>query len=80
MLVTFLETRRISEDGFTVRRCEQGKTYDLADNAARHAISQGWAVCAEEPEDMQTVTNKIIASLRCNKRGAYLWNPEVLAE
>ncbi|QEL18750.1 hypothetical protein [Limnoglobus roseus] len=50
MFVTFTQTRRVSEDGFTPKRCYTGVTYDLAGNAACHAISNGWAREATETE------------------------------
>ncbi len=43
MELTFLETRQISEDGHNLRRCEKGKTYEIADTAACHALRMGWA-------------------------------------
>ncbi len=43
MHVTFLETRRVSEDGFVVKCCHQGVTYDLMGDTARFAINKGWA-------------------------------------
>lgn len=50
MFVTFTQTRRISEDGFTVKRCLPGVTYDLAGNAAIEAMNKGWAREATEIE------------------------------
>lgn len=49
MRITFKETRRLSEDGFTVRRFEAGQTYEVADSAARAAIRNGWAFEPEQP-------------------------------
>jgi hypothetical protein len=43
MLVTFLQTSRVSEDGFSTRYCEAGKSYELGDAAARDAINKGRA-------------------------------------
>ena len=43
MKITFNSTRRISEDGFTIRLCHEGETYEIADTAARIAINCGWA-------------------------------------
>ncbi len=43
MKITFTQTRRISEDGFAIRLCEAGQSYDVADTAARMAINAGWA-------------------------------------
>lgn len=48
MLVTFRETRLVSEDGHRLKRCEAGQTYDLAELAACLAIRRGWAVYAGE--------------------------------
>lgn len=43
MLITFTETRRMSEDGFAQKRFETGKTYDVADTCARVALQNRWA-------------------------------------
>jgi hypothetical protein len=47
MLVHFLETRRLSGDGFTMKRFERGHTYsspdEISETAACSAISNGWA-------------------------------------
>jgi hypothetical protein len=64
MFIRMSETRRVSEDGFVTRQLAKGETCNVADTAARHAINHGWAVCAEEPVDMETVTNQIVASLK----------------
>ena len=61
MLIRMSETRRISEDGFVTRQLAKGETCNVADTAARHAINQGWAVCAEEPADMETLVSQISA-------------------
>lgn len=66
MLITFLETRLISEDGHTVKRFHKGETKEVADAAARAAINNGWAKPIEPQDDMETVVNKIIASLHLN--------------
>ena len=50
MLIKFLGTHRISEDGHTTRVCEIGKEYDVADSAARDALNKGWAYCTEPEE------------------------------
>lgn len=42
MLVTFLETKRIS-DSFTSKLCKKGETYELPDTSARMAIRDGVA-------------------------------------
>jgi len=44
MRIAMLETRRGSEDGFVVRRFEQGRIYDVADMLARTFIRAGWAL------------------------------------
>ena len=50
MQITMTTTRRVSEDGFTVRELRAGETYDLADGAARRLIRSGQAhVPGEEP-------------------------------
>lgn len=51
MKIKMLETRRVSENGFGVRRLEKGNTYDLADSCARHVLNQGWAFNAELEDD-----------------------------
>ena len=38
-----LQSRRGSEDGFSVKMYEEGKEYDVADTLARRFIAQGWA-------------------------------------
>jgi len=44
MRLKMLETRRASEDAFTVKCFEGGKIYDnVADSTARYMICQGWA-------------------------------------
>ena len=48
MLVTMIETRLISEDGYDLQRCKSGETYDLAHEAACLAIRKGWAVKVQE--------------------------------
>lgn len=48
MQVTMKETRRGSEDGFTVRCYEQGETYDIADGLARAFLRDGSATRIEE--------------------------------
>lgn len=49
MRVRMLETRRGTEDGFVVRRFEQGIVYDLADCLARRFIAAGRAEAMEKP-------------------------------
>lgn len=44
MQITFITTRRISEDGFVTGVYEEGETYDIADTAAALAIRNGWAI------------------------------------
>ncbi|MHC5537544.1 hypothetical protein ACYOEI_04855 [Singulisphaera rosea] len=48
MKITMLETRRGTEDGFTVRRFLKGDTYDVTHALAVTFIRQGWALKAEE--------------------------------
>ena len=47
MQITMLSTRYISEDGFSTKPYEKGKTYDVAETAARRAIREGIAVDTE---------------------------------
>lgn len=65
MRITFLEDRRLAEHG-KLTRYAKGDSPNVGQNAAAYAISQGWAAPTEEPDDMDTVVNKIIASLRLN--------------
>lgn len=43
MQITMKETRRGSEDGFTVQRYEAGQSYDVAHTLACQLINNGWA-------------------------------------
>lgn len=49
--IRMLETRRGSEDAFTVRRFMKGETYDVADLLARQFIGSGYAVKVGSVED-----------------------------
>lgn len=64
MEVTMLETRRVCEDGRSLRLCEAGQTYDLADTAARMLINEGYAFeprCrAKEPWEIMAATLDLI--------------------
>lgn len=40
MQITMCYTRRVSEDGFTIRVLSEGETYEVADSAARLLIRQ----------------------------------------
>jgi hypothetical protein len=51
MQITMLETRRGSEDAFTVRRFEKGETYEVADALGRRFLNAGWAYSAEAEDD-----------------------------
>ena len=42
MLVTMLQTRRGTEDGFALRQYHKGHTYDMRDNLACAFISNGY--------------------------------------
>jgi hypothetical protein len=44
MLILMLETRRGSEDGFSVRRFLKDHFYDIADTLASAFINAGWAL------------------------------------
>ncbi len=48
MKIRMKETRRGSEDGFTVKRYHAGSIHDLADSLARSFIRNGWAVEYQE--------------------------------
>lgn len=63
MLITFLQTRRLSEDTFIVKRFYKDGTYDVADTAARSAIKYGWAVSAEPPKTMEQVVDEMLIRL-----------------
>lgn len=43
MLLTFLQTRKICEDGFITITCNKDETYDINDSVARSVINRGWA-------------------------------------
>jgi hypothetical protein len=53
MLITMLETRRGSEDGFTVRQFIRGQKYDVADALARRFLNCGWAYNSEPWDDKE---------------------------
>lgn len=76
MRITMLETRRLSEDGFSIKRFEKGQTYDVRHTAACEAMRQGWAFNAED-EDSDTIsdedTSKIINGLK-----TYGFSPELI--
>lgn len=48
MLVAFKETRLVSEDGYTLKQCKEGQTYDLRETEACRVIRKGWAVRVQE--------------------------------
>jgi hypothetical protein len=52
MRIKMLETRRGSEDGFTVRRFEEGEQYDVAEGLARQFLKDGWAYNAESEDEV----------------------------
>lgn len=43
MQITMTETRRGSEDGFTVRRYMESLTYDVAQSMGAAFVNKGWA-------------------------------------
>lgn len=43
-LVRMLETRKGSEDGFTVKQFMEGQVYDIRENLARSFFAAGFAV------------------------------------
>lgn len=55
MYITFLETHRMSEDGFSAHVYEAGQTYDLARSCACRALHSHWAVPATPEEALQYV-------------------------
>lgn len=44
MRILMLETRRGTEDGFSVRQFVRGREYEIADSLARAFLAAGWAV------------------------------------
>lgn len=44
MKLYMLETRRGTEDGFTVKRFMRGQTYEIAPDLARAFLAAGWAM------------------------------------
>ncbi len=48
MIITMTQTRRGTEDGFTLKRYMKGETYDVLPSLARAFINQGWAVVERE--------------------------------
>lgn len=46
MLITMLETRLVSENGFDLVRLHKGETYDIAHTSACMVINRGWGVAA----------------------------------
>lgn len=51
MRILVNETRRITEDNFTLRTIYEGKIEEVDNLAARHAISKGWAIRIYGGED-----------------------------
>lgn len=51
MIILMKETRRVSEDGFTIRRLLKDVAYDVADTAARYLIRSGYAEEVTEREE-----------------------------
>lgn len=41
--ITMLETRRGTEDGFSMQQYKAGEVYEVADNLAAHFCSSGYA-------------------------------------
>lgn len=48
MIIKMKESRRGSEDGFTVKRYHAAGIYDVADSLARDFLRKGYAVEARE--------------------------------
>ena len=46
MLLTMLETRRGTEDGYTIRLYMRGETYNLGDTLAHSFLAAGFAIPA----------------------------------
>jgi hypothetical protein len=63
MRITFIETRRMSEDGFGVTLFEEGKTYEVADTCAWRAIRNGWAY-EPNPNAIKSVSEILFDALR----------------
>jgi len=63
MFITMKETRRVSEDGFSTRLLENGKTYDVADTAARDCIKQKWATETESGHTLDDIVDAICIDL-----------------
>lgn len=70
MLIKFISTQRISEDGKVVRLCEAGQVYDLADSAACAAMRKGWAYNAEPFDDKSDDEVIQSAANRCEMKNA----------
>lgn len=54
MRVRMLETRRDTEDGFSLRLLEKGKTYALRDYLARSLIAEGRAEAVDDASENPT--------------------------
>lgn len=63
MLLTMLETRRGTEDGYTIRLYVRGETYNLGDTLAHAFLSAGFAIptLPEETEPMNGNGKKKVA-------------------
>lgn len=48
MKITMTQTRRGSEDGFTVKRFYEGETYEVGESMGRRFIRDGWAYPVED--------------------------------
>lgn len=61
MFIEMLDTRRGSEDGFSVKRFYEGRKYDMRDSLAREFIRNGYAkrVTMTETDVMNEVHNKL---------------------
>lgn len=78
MHIFMLDTRRLSETGWDVKPCEKGKVYDLADNAARYALNNGWARPATD-EEVADLALAVLRSFRPQPtRGTGPTNPATL--
>ena len=53
-IIKMLESRKGTEDGFTIRQFEAGKIYDIRENLARTMNANGWATTKLTTEELDT--------------------------
>lgn len=66
MNITMTETRRGTEDGFTVKRFLKGQTYDIAHSLGVYFVQQGWAVQNDKIDEEQAF-QELLAKLRADR-------------